>query len=67
MTTISIMTEKPDIDLYREQVLQAMLRLKDEGTSEEEVISILDSFSDEELAFGMPFNTPDETARMLLE
>ena len=64
MTTISIMTEKPDIDLYREQVLQAMLRLKVE---EEEVISILDSFSDEELAFGMPFNTPDETARMLLE
>ncbi len=27
---------------------------------------ILTSFSDEDLAFGMPFNTPEETAAMLL-
>ncbi|MDD6438624.1 MAG: hypothetical protein PUG09_11305 [Prevotella sp.] len=61
------MTEKSEIENYREQVLQALLQLKKEDESDEEVIKLLDTFSDEELAFGMPFNTPDEMARMLLE
>ena len=34
--------------------------------TEKEVKDILTSFSYEDLAFGMPFNTPEETASLLL-
>jgi len=42
---------------------------KDNGNlqlTEKEVNARLASFSDDDLAFGMPFNTPEETANMLL-
>ena len=58
-------------DAYRQQVYEAMIRLRggeslnDEGRHE--LQDILKSFSDEELKFGMPFNTPEEMAQMLTE
>jgi len=64
------MGEKTLIDDYREQVRQIMLKATKENgepkLTEKEVKDILTSFSDEDLAFGMPFNTPEETAAMLL-
>lgn len=64
------MEEKALIDEYREQVRQIMLKAtKGNGEprlTEKEVKDILTSFSDEDLAFGMPFNTPEETASLLL-
>ena len=60
------MGEKTLIDDYREQVRQIMLKATKENgepkLTEKEVKDILTSFSDEDLAFGMPFNTPEETA-----
>lgn len=64
------MEEKALIDEYREQVRQIMLKATKENgeprLTEKEVKDILTSFSDEDLAFGMPFNTPEETASLLL-
>lgn len=64
------MEEKALIDEYREQVRQIMLKATKENgeprLTEKEVKEILTSFSDEDLAFGMPFNTPEETASLLL-
>lgn len=64
------MEEKALIDEYREQVRQIMLKATKENgeprLTEKEVKDILASFSDEDLAFGMPFNTPEETASLLL-
>ena len=65
------MISKDDVDAYRQQVYEAMIRLRggeslnDEGRHE--LQDILKSFSDEELKFGMPFNTPEEMAQMLTE
>ena len=61
------MGEKTLIDDYREQVRQIMLKATKENgeprLTEKEVKDILTSFSDEDLAFGMPLlysesNTP---------
>ena len=64
------MGEKTLIDDYREQVRQIMLKAtKENGEpkhTEKEVKDIQRAFSEEDLAFGMPFNTPEETAAMLL-
>ena len=65
------MISKDDVDAYRQQVYEAMIRLRggeslnDEGRHE--LQDILKSSSDEELKFGMPFNTPEEMAQMLTE
>lgn len=64
------MEEKKSIDEYREAVRQCMLSAtKDNGElqfTEKEVNARLALFSDDDLAFGMPFNIPEETANMLL-
>lgn len=56
---------------YRQAVFEAMLRKTDEVGNpiidEKEARDLLDTFRDDELEFGMPFNTPDEMADILLD
>ncbi len=54
-----------EIDDYRQKVFAAMMSR--EGADEQEMKETLDLFTDEDLAFGMPFNTPEETAQMILD
>ncbi|MGI6223280.1 MAG: hypothetical protein ACOYJG_06705 [Prevotella sp.] len=65
------MITKEDTDAYRQQVYEAMIRLRGgdavDDKGRKELKDILTQFSDEDLNFGMPFNTPEETAQMLLE
>lgn len=57
--------EKTEIEAYREKVLQALMSR--EGADEEAMKDLLGMLTDEDLAFGMPYNTPEETAQMLLD
>lgn len=56
---------------YRQAVLEAILQAKDKDgaplTDEETAKTYLNSLSDDELEEGMPFNTPEEVAEMVLE
>lgn len=56
---------------YRRQVREHMLLARKPNgepyLDEKEVDQRLRTFSDDELTFGMPFNTPEETAFMLIE
>ena len=65
------MATKEDIDAYRRQVYEALVQLRGGDTLDEAgrkvLKDILASFTDHELEFGMPFNTAEEMARMLLE
>lgn len=60
-----------DITEYRKQILQALLDAADcDGhprLTEEEALRLSKEFSDDELAFGMDYNTPEEVADMLLD
>ncbi len=64
------MSANNEIDDYRVAVLQEMLATTDKDgtllTTETEAKNILESFTDDDIKFGMPFNTPRETALMLL-
>ncbi len=59
------------IEEYRQAILEAMIQAKDkEGNPRidaEGAKELLDDFTNEELEEGMPFNTPEETAEILLE
>ena len=66
------MAQKKEIDAYRMAVLKVMMEAKKENgeprfDEEEEAKSTLDILSDADIEFGMPFNTPQETAKMLME
>ena len=65
------MAQKKEIDAYRMAVLKVMMDAKKENGEprfdETEAISTLDILSDADIEFGMPFNTPQETAEMLME
>ena len=56
---------------YRRQVREHMLLARKPNDEpyldEKEVDQRLRTFTDDELTFGMPFNTPEETAFMLIE
>ena len=56
---------------YRNLVLKALLSAVDDDglrrISDEEAAVLAQEFTDEELAFGMDFNTPEEVADMLLD
>lgn len=56
---------------YRNLVLKALLSAVDDDgrrrISGEEAAVLAQEFTDEELAFGMDFNTPEEVADMLLD
>ncbi len=60
-----------DIDNYRQAILQALLEVKAADGSarltEAQALRLSQEFSDEELSDGMPFNTPEEVAELLLE
>ena len=56
---------------YRNLVLKALLSAVDDDRrrriSDEEAAELAQEFTDEELAFGMDYNTPEEVADMLLD
>ena len=59
------------IDQYREDILQAMLQVKDDDglgvITERNARELLGQLTDEELEDGIDFNTPEEVAEWLLE
>lgn len=65
-----IMFSQQEIDNYRAAVLAAMMAKEDADgqkiMEETEAKSLLQGFTDDELIDGMPFNTPEEMADMLL-
>ena len=60
-----------NITEYRKQILQALRAASDPDgrrrLTDEEAARLAKEFSDEELAFGMDYNTPEEVADMLLD
>lgn len=64
------MFSQEEIDNYRAAVLAAMLAKEDADgqkvMDEKEAKMVLRGFTDDELSDGMPFNTPEEMADMLL-
>ncbi|MBP7373596.1 MAG: hypothetical protein ACMV1B_07980 [Prevotella sp.] len=65
------MAQKKEIDAYRMAVLKVMMEAKKENGepryNETEAKEILDILSDADIEFGMPFNTPQETADMMMD
>ena len=65
------MAQKKEIDAYRMAVLKVMMEAKKENGEprfdETEAKSTLDILSDADIEFGMPFNTPQETAEMMMD
>ncbi|WP_018464248.1 hypothetical protein [Segatella paludivivens] len=65
------MEQNEEIEAYRMAVLKVMMEAKKENGEprfdEAEAKSTLDILSDADIEFGMPFNTPQETAEMLME
>lgn len=65
------MAQNEEIEAYRMAVLKVMMEAKkangESRFDEEEAKSTLDILSDADIEFGMPFNTPQETAEMLME
>lgn len=59
------------IDNYRQAILQALLDAKTADGSARltaaQALRLSQEFTDEELRDGMPFNTPEEVAELLLE
>ena len=64
------MFSQEEIDNYRAAVLAAMLAKEDADgrkvMDEKEAKMVLRGVTDDELSDGMPFNTPEEMADMLL-
>lgn len=60
-----------EVDEYRSKILELLLNAVDgDGKSrltEKEAKELSNEFSDQELLDGMPFNTPEEVAEMLLD
>lgn len=60
-----------DIKQYRQAIIDILSNSQDEKgnirMTEQEIHDILDDFSDEELEYGMPFNTPEDVAEIILE
>ena len=65
------MAQKKEIDAYRMAVLKVMMEAKKENGeprfNETEAQDILEILSDADIEFGMPFNTPQETADMMMD
>lgn len=60
-----------DVAAYRQEILDILLNTKDEEgnprLTPKEAQYLAKEFSDEELIDGMPWNTPQEVADMLLD
>ena len=65
------MAQEKEIDVYRMAVLKVMMEAKKENGeprfNETEAQDILEILSDADIEFGMPFNTPQETAEMMMD
>ena len=65
------MAQKKEIDAYRMAILKVMMEAKKENGeprfNETEAQDILEILSDADIEFGMPFNTPQETAEMMMD
>lgn len=65
-----IMYSEEEITQYRDKILQALLAERDdkpERVTEKEARKLLDELTDNELADGIAFNSPEEIADLLLE
>lgn len=58
------MATKEEIDQYRSEVQRILAQHDDRD--QDQLKAMLDSFSDEDLAFGMPFTSAEELADILL-
>lgn len=62
---------KENIAAYRERVVAAICQAKDKDGNarynEEEARVLSQELSDEDLAFGMDYNTPEEVAELLVD
>lgn len=60
-----------EVDEYRSKILKLLLNAVDGDCkprlTEKEAKELSNEFSDQELLDGMPFNTPEEVAEMLLD
>lgn len=60
-----------EVDEYRSKILELLLNAVDGDDkprlTEKEAKELSNEFSDQELLDGMPFNTPEEVAEMLLD
>lgn len=60
-----------EVDEYRSKILELLLNAVDGDVkprlTEKEAKELSNEFSDQELLDGMPFNTPEEVAEMLLD
>ena len=60
-----------ELDTYRDAIVKALLSTKDEKgqpkITKEEALAAVKDFTDEELLDGIPFNSPEEVAEMILE
>lgn len=61
---------KESITAYRERIVAAICQVKDKDGNarynEEEARVLSQELSDEDLAFGMDYNTPEEVAELLV-
>jgi hypothetical protein len=65
-----IMYSEEEITQYRDKILQALLAERDDKpvrVTEKEARKLLDELTDNELADGIAFNSPEEIADLLLE
>ena len=62
---------KENIAAYRERIVAAICQAKDKNGNarynEEEARELSEELSDEDLAFGMDYNTPEEVAELLVD
>ena len=64
------MYSEEEITQYRDKILQALLAERDDKparVTEKEARELLDELTDNELADGIAFNSPEEIADLLLE
>jgi hypothetical protein len=63
--------DKNEIDAYRQAIVALVVSKsahdEDPGLTQEEAEALVANLSDSELADGMPWNTPEEVADLLLE
>lgn len=56
-----------NLETYREEIKRCVMARMGDDADEERARLLVSELSDEELADGMPFNTPDDVAEVLVE
>ena len=71
LDNISAANGKETVAAYRERIVAAICLVKDKDGNarynEEEASKLAQELSDEDLAFGMDYNTPEEVADLLVD